>query len=256
MLYFRQTNEFADHAIVFLHGGGTTHAMWNDVVARLPAFNNVLIDLPDHGNSRHMRFTGFEDAAAAVADVVAQIKQHSITIAGLSLGGYVATAVGAKKQASVTGLFISGISVDRLTGKWWLVPLSYAMLPFLKFAPLMRSNARMMGIPEAQMADFMEGSRQMNRRAFLKIASEACDYSASDALGKTDVPVLLVAGENENKVVMRSIHAMPRRAEHVRAFVVPKLGHIWTAQDPDLCANTIKAFVEGTALPEVLISKP
>ncbi|MEO1744985.1 MAG: alpha/beta hydrolase [Pseudomonadota bacterium] len=253
MLEFRQTNPLGEHAIVFLHGGGTTHAMWKEVAARLPAYNNVLVDLPDHGGSRHIRFAGFEDTACHVRDVLACIEQPAITIAGLSLGGYIGAAVGAMNLPRVTGLFISGINVDPLPGKWWLMPLSYAMLPFLKFGPLMRSNARMMGIPEKQMAEFMDGSRQMNRRAFLKIATEACDYNASDALLKTQVPVLFVAGAQENKVVTRSISEMPKRAAHVDAYLVPDVGHIWTAQEPDLCARILKAFIAGGTLPDALV---
>jgi len=252
MLFYRETNSGAKHALVFLHGGGTTHAMWREIVDLLPDYNCVLVDLPDHGESRHVKFKGFEDAASHVVQIINNIKAESITLVGLSLGGYIAAAVSAYNLPGVCGIIISGINVDPLPGKWWIVPLSWIMLPFLKVKFVIRSNAKMMGIPESLVAEFMEGATKMNRRAFLKITTEACDYSASQALMTCKSPVLLLAGDKENKVVMTSTRNMPERADHVSAYFVSGLGHIWTAQNPPLMAQVIEAFKNGTAMPDEL----
>jgi len=252
MLFYRETNPHADHALVFLHGGGTTHAMWREIVDLLHGYNCILVDLPDHGSSRHMRFKGFEDAAAHVVEIINRTKSEKVTIIGLSLGGYIAAAVSAYNLPKVCKIVISGISVDPLSGKWWLVPLSWIMLPFLKMKFVIRSNSRMMGIPEPLMNEYMEGAKKMNRRAFLKIATEACDYSASQPLMKCEVPVLLLADEKENKVVITSTRNMPTRARHVDGYFVSALGHIWTAQNPTLAAQVIKAFIGATRMPDGL----
>jgi pimeloyl-ACP methyl ester carboxylesterase len=99
--------------IVFLHGTRLTGASWAAQVAELgDEFHILAPDLPGHGTAEDIHFT-VDGAAAGVADVIAR-EAHGgrALLVGLSLGGYVATAVAAAWPERVVGLAISGTTAE------------------------------------------------------------------------------------------------------------------------------------------------
>lgn len=99
--------------IVFLHGTRLTGAAWASQVAALgDEFHCLTPDLPGHGTAESRTFT-VEDAAADIAELIAR-EAHGgrAVLVGLSLGGYVAMAVGARWPERVAGLVVSGATAE------------------------------------------------------------------------------------------------------------------------------------------------
>jgi pimeloyl-ACP methyl ester carboxylesterase len=99
--------------IIFLHGTRLTGASWAAQVAALgDDFHCLAPDLPGHGNAADTPFT-VEGAAGRIADLVEREAHGGRAIlVGLSLGGYVAMALAARRPELVTGLAISGATAE------------------------------------------------------------------------------------------------------------------------------------------------
>ena len=116
-------------AIVFVHGTRLTGAMWAAQQAALAGeFRTISIDLPGHGARDGEEFTldGASDVlATAIHDHATDARA---VVVGLSLGGYVATALAAREPALVRGLVLSGATAE---------PVGPRALPFLALAGVM-----------------------------------------------------------------------------------------------------------------------
>ncbi len=99
--------------IVFLHGTRLTGAQWASQVAALTDdFHCLTPDLPGHGSAATEPFT-VEGAADRVIELIEREARGARAIlVGLSLGGYVAMALAARRPELVAGLAISGATAE------------------------------------------------------------------------------------------------------------------------------------------------
>jgi pimeloyl-ACP methyl ester carboxylesterase len=99
--------------IVFLHGTVLTGAAWHAQVAALgDAFHCLAPDLPGHGTAREVPFA-IEEAASRVAALIErEAHDRRAILVGLSLGGYVAMTLAARRPELVAGLAIAGATAD------------------------------------------------------------------------------------------------------------------------------------------------
>ncbi|MEA2518222.1 MAG: hypothetical protein QOF49_302 [Chloroflexota bacterium] len=99
--------------IVFLHGTRLTGASWATQVAVLgDRFHCLAPDLPGHGDAQAVAFS-VDGAADRIAALIER-EAHGgrAIVVGLSLGGYVAMALAARRPDLVAGLAISGATAD------------------------------------------------------------------------------------------------------------------------------------------------
>ena len=99
--------------IVFLHGTRLTGASWATQVAALGnAFHCLTPDLPGHGDAERVPFT-LEAATTRIVELIER-EAHGgrAVLVGLSLGGYVAMAVAARRPELVSGVAISGATAE------------------------------------------------------------------------------------------------------------------------------------------------
>ncbi len=99
-------------AIVFLHGTRLTRASWSaQMVALADEFCVVAVDLPGHGVLVDDPFE-LEAAADHVGDLISTVLGRPAVVVGLSLGGYVAMALAARRPELVRGLVLSGATAE------------------------------------------------------------------------------------------------------------------------------------------------
>ena len=94
--------------VLFLHGGVINRHMWLLVRNELPdSVETAAIDLPGHGELVDVPYTN-ERATQTTLDAIDQ----PTVLVGLSLGGYVAQMAATARPDLVTGLVISGATID------------------------------------------------------------------------------------------------------------------------------------------------
>jgi pimeloyl-ACP methyl ester carboxylesterase len=116
-------------AIVFVHGTRLNRAVWTPQLDALSdEFRTIAVDLPGHGARAGQPF-GLDAATDVLAATIRdQAAGRRAVIVGLSLGGYVAMALGASQPALVRGLVIAGASAE---------PVGVGSLPFRALAGAM-----------------------------------------------------------------------------------------------------------------------
>jgi pimeloyl-ACP methyl ester carboxylesterase len=118
--------------IVFLHGTRLTRAMWAAQLSALSdEFRVVAIDLPGHGACATEPFTLDAAADAAVRAIEADGGRPAVVV-GLSLGGYVAMHLAARRPDVVRGLVLSGASAE---------PVAWRALPYRGLAWVLERGA-------------------------------------------------------------------------------------------------------------------
>lgn len=112
-------------AIVLIHGTRLTRSMWRAQLDALDdEFRVYALDLPGHG-SRAAESFSLETGSDAVIDLLDRVVGRSATLVGLSLGGYVAMDVAARRPELVRALVISGASAE---------PIGFRAAPYLALA--------------------------------------------------------------------------------------------------------------------------
>jgi pimeloyl-ACP methyl ester carboxylesterase len=98
--------------IVFVHGTRLSRTMWRAQMDDLrDTYRVVALDLPGHGRLAERRFT-LVDASDALALAIEEAAGGHAVVVGLSLGGYVAMDLAARRPELVRGLVLSGATTE------------------------------------------------------------------------------------------------------------------------------------------------
>jgi pimeloyl-ACP methyl ester carboxylesterase len=236
--------------LVLLHGGGLGPWSWRRHAFLLEgAFDVHAPVLPGH----HGSSTELFDLETAVAEVVALLERlgEPAVLAGLSLGGQLATHVAARRPDLVRCVVASGVNTDGIPGLGLLV----ASLPLVRLLSrsraMSRASGKAMGIPPEELDAFVEGGR-------LSSAQLAAIYRASSAStlpeGLPVDRVLVLAGSKEPGPIRRSLEGF--RAAGAASAVVPAGRHTWPLARPELFTACVQAWYDGSPLPADLQAAP
>ena len=239
------------HSIVFLHGGGLSGRMWQPVIERLPDFHCLAPDLPEHGQNRHLRPFTLEDAAQRIAGLIRQqVPGGRAHVVGLSLGGAVALTL-ARIDPEVTGrLIVSGTTATLSKFLASVSEMSLFLLRFYKPETLVRATVKQMRIPAEYEPMFADDLRHSSSEAFNRTLITAL---RAQRLPETlTSPLLVLVGEYETMPAKQAARRLARTYALASGRLVPGVGHVWALEDPELFAETTRAWVLGSALPERL----
>jgi len=249
--------------LVLLHGFTQGPGSWDPVVAGLdPSYEIVRVTLPGHGpagSASARARLGFEAAAAAVADAVAEVAgPNPATWMGYSLGGRLALRVALDRPELVDSLVLLGatagieeadaraarIEIDeRLAAglerkgveqfiDGWLAQALFARLP--------RSDA---GVEERRLGT-VDGLA-----AALRLLGTGAQEPVWDRLGEIGVPVLLLAGEHDTKFSALAFRMATGIGENAGITFIPGAGHAAHLERPRSVATILTRFL--SALPAV-----
>jgi pimeloyl-ACP methyl ester carboxylesterase len=118
--------------------------------------------------------------------------------------------------------------------------------------PLLRANARALGVPAEDFDGCAAAARSMAPGTFPRVGADLMDYRVPGAAAVSDCRVLAVAGDREQELVRRSLPVVSAAFPRGGARVVPGVGHAWNGEQPALFADVVRAHVAGTELPRVL----
>ena len=247
MLHFTQSNAGLP-TILFLHAGGFDGRMWEEIANLLPDFNCVCPDLPGHGRSKTVPVTGFDDASDAVAAVIEGLGPSRVHVAGLSMGSYIGFHLMMRHPELVESAVLSGFQHDRIPASGFIRAMMHVSSWMMNSKRTREKMARSMGVSNIGLIS-LNGRPNATPASMRKISRLALDFDVSNDLSHVPTRTLVIAGEKEHPAVKASLRVFQSAMPDCRARIVPKLGHGWLARDPELFAETLRAWFTDLPLP-------
>ena len=234
-------------AIVLIHGSVVTRKMWLPQLRGLSdVFHIIAPDLPGHGTLAEIPFT-FATAAQTLADVIRQQAKGRALVAGLSLGGYVAIELAHRSPELVSGLVLSGCSLnfDGFLGSYlkfasWLMQRGWLKLSSKK------SEERVRRMFPTALADVAEEQIHAGvypdalAPSYMQMAHR--DFSA--ALGEYPGPSLILNGERDTSSRKGEARFLAA-ARQGRVQTIVDAGHACNLDQPEKYNQAVREFAQA-----------
>ncbi|QTD56609.1 alpha/beta fold hydrolase [Parasphingorhabdus cellanae] len=239
--------------IVFLHGGSFTGRMWLDIAGMLPEFHNIIPDLPGHGKSADHPLTSLEQAADAVADVIRTLfAGKPVHLVGLSFGGYVSLYLLIRHPDLIQRAMISGIQAGAMPHPKLVLLAITLSSPFMRFQWYREKMVEMMGLDDYSLASDEESRANATPKTMRRVGKLAVEFDVRDQISAIATPTLLAAGTKELPTILEGLKLFQTEMPNCQAVRVPDLGHGWCGEDPELFADTVRAWLNDQPLPDRL----
>ncbi|HVM70450.1 MAG TPA: alpha/beta fold hydrolase [Anaerolineales bacterium] len=265
-LYSANYGDPARPTILFLHGGGGGGWMWQPQVDALKQDYHLLVpDLPEHGRSAGIKPFTISGSVELIADLIrTQTLSGKAHVVGLSEGAQITVALLAAAPELMERAIVSSALVLPMPGMNWFGAATWKMAyrsiePLNKYVWWARLNMRSNGIPPQYLQETLETYKTLTADAFAHIIVENQKFRLPVGLERIHIPTLVVGGSKEYKVMRQSVRAIAaaipgaqaRLVHHIRKLSLAE-EHNWNMTTPDLFTQTVRAWMEGQALPSEL----
>jgi pimeloyl-ACP methyl ester carboxylesterase len=253
-LSVRELGDRSGRTVVLLHGGGGAGWMWEPQLEALSDVHVLVPDLPEHGQSRDAGPFSIESAARMLDELVRdRANGGRASVVGLSLGAQVALRWLALSTGRVDRALLSGTLVRPVFGASLARWSAKAYWPFKDAPWLVRANMKSLGIPPRFFEAFAAETRALELEAFVRITEENTRFRVPSGLDREGVaPALVLVGQRELSVMVRSARDLLAAMPRARGFVVDGASHNWSMETPERFNEVLRAWLEERALPEWL----
>ena len=229
--------------------------MWHPQLEALPEFRSIVVDLPGHGPSHDVRWESFSDTAEKLVAVLdTSDVSDPVHVVGMSLGAVTALHVMAAVRERIGRAVLTGTVATPLSRVMtWANFAAGALSQFPGTAGLV---GRALQLPPEARAGFAEAGLALDRRSWFRINDELHGDCLPEGLEHIDRPILLLAGEKEQTIVLDSLGSLRQRLPMADARLAPDCHHAWSGEKPELLSATVAAWVRGQPLPSELIDLP
>jgi pimeloyl-ACP methyl ester carboxylesterase len=252
--YYLHYPQFTTAApLVLLHGFCEDSRIWDDILTRLPDNQPVVcIDIAGFGQSLLQQTWKVESMATEVKKVLEHLQIQECVLVGHSLGGYIALAFAEYYPEALLGLglFHSHCYADSIEKQEnrlksidfiqrngtasFVKQLFYAL-----FAPdFARANT-------ALIEGLINEARKISPQAIIA-ASEAMIVrrDRSDVLQQLRVPLLLIAGKQDNVIPIEQSLAQACLADTTMLVLLDDVGHQGMIENPTETARALLNFYQ------------
>jgi pimeloyl-ACP methyl ester carboxylesterase len=227
--------------IVFIHGSGGDHTVWNrQFVALKDRWNVTAVELPGHGRSEG---PGEQDVPTYVEWVREIMEAFAVTkpvLAGHSLGAAIALTFALKYPGLISGIMPLGGGAK--------MPVNQAILDGLKTNPasvvdmivkfsLIKENREQIGGPLRE--SLLKGDTNILYMDL--VACNGLDLAAE--LGRIAVPTLVVCGSDDKMTPPDFSRFLSDRIPGARLALIEKAGHFAMLENPEAFNQVTEEFV-------------
>jgi pimeloyl-ACP methyl ester carboxylesterase len=254
MLYTLESRNKKKPAIVFLHGGGLSSKSWMPVIEILKNDYYCLApDLPQQGKSISIKPFTLDDSSERAAEIIREkVPGKKAHLVGLSLGGALVITMLRLCPEVIETAMVTGTAAKLGEG---LGKLSISMLWMLKFyspKTLVEATIKQQGIP-AQYRDLVYDDLLLTGPDLDFNKSTITELMKMELPLKNEIPLLACVGSKETIPAKQAAKKLVQMVPHTQGVIIPGLNHVWALQDPELFAQTVRAWVTQSPLPNSLI---
>ena len=257
-LYYEDTGG-RDPAILFSHGLFWDTSLFAPQIAALKSrYRCVAYDYRGQGRSAESDLRAI-DMDTLFADAVALIEAldlKPVHVCGLSMGGFVAMRLGARRPDLVRSLLLLDTSADPEPPKnapkyrlWNWIARCFGVGPVVEATmPIMFGKSALSDPARDAERDAWRRQLRSNRRSLWRAVNGVIERpSVYHELPRITAPTLVIVGEEDTVTV-------PAKAERIAAAIagaklvrIPRAGHILTLEQPQAPTRAISGFLDGLA---------
>ncbi len=242
-VHFQDTIRKEERTIVFLHGAGGSHRTWRDQWAGMKGCARLVIpDLPGHADSGGEAPRSIDQYVSWLDDFVRETGLTRYILAGHSMGGAIA------QQAAINGLDGIEALVLVCTGaKLKVSPVIFDGIGnrYAEFAPEL-VGMMMAKEPDPFLKDDLCRDVLSTRPDAFLCDFAACNaFDVRDRLPGIDVPVLVVAGDQDRLTPLRYGEYLATNIRGAVLKIIHGAGHMPMLEKPAVVNNVISAFVQS-----------
>jgi pimeloyl-ACP methyl ester carboxylesterase len=235
--------------LLFLHGAGVDHRMFNAQLPAIPPRFRVLVwDARGHGLSRPM--DGAYGFRTVVDDLGAIMDAESIrtaTLIGQSAGGNIAQEMAFRHPERVDALVIidSTYNLQLLSARdAFLVRNAAAFMRMLPWRWMTRQSARASAVTAEARAYVEEAFSIIGKEDFIRVFGALGDCIHFEGGRSIGTPILLVIGGRDGTGNIRAIaNRWPAWEPRCRLAMLPDAGHMSNMDAPEEFNRLLSGFL-------------
>lgn len=250
-IFLQEFNEAQDVSMLFIHGGGLSGWMWDKQIKALNDFHCLVPDLPGHGKSRELQIFSIKECAQLMAALIKSKGHHGKAhVVGHSIGAQILLQLLADSPEVVhTGVVHSAL-VRSLWGVSSLIkPTVKLTLPLTRKKWFAKLQAQTLSIPAEYFPRYYEESKSISAETLAELLRENAAFKLPEGLENNPVPTLVLVGEKERGVMIRSAQDLVSFLPHAEGYIVQSAGHGFNFEDPVLYNEILQAWLAESRLP-------
>jgi pimeloyl-ACP methyl ester carboxylesterase len=227
--------------LVFIHGSGGSHALWQGQIDALAATaNTIALDLPGHGTSKGPGCDRVSIYAEAVAGLIERLQVPCPVPCGLSIGGAIVLQLLLDRPALLTGgvLMGTGARLRVLPEIIEAIETDYA-----HFIDMLGQFGASEKTDPARLTPVMHATATC---APLVTANDfkACDrFDVMDRLDRIDTPVLVICGADDRLTPTKYSAYLETHIRGSRLVTIPDAGHLVPIEQPVAVNRALSTFI-------------
>ncbi len=244
--------------IVFLHSFGHNKAMWFPQLTYFVerGYRVVAPDMPGHGDSTFDPAHHTVDAIArSYIELLDRLGLQRVILAGISMGGYIALRMWARKPELIAGLVLSNTKAKRDSDE--IVARRRAQIANIEqhgLAEFIRNGApkRLSPTTLEQRPWVLDSITMMNftvsaeaNAATLEAMAVKEDDTAT--LATIDVPALITTGSDDVFIPKTAAAVLHERIKGSHLHVIQDTGHVSSLENPTEYNRVMDDFLRGVA---------
>lgn len=255
-LYIKETGKNNTETIIFLHGEGTAGWIWDKQVESFNDYHCIVVDLPAHGKSANIKPFTVKSSAKMVIDIIKE-RAHGkkANLVGMSLGAQIIVQILSMAHEVVDHALISGtIARNSQPTESFLKLLDNLIelyLPDKNKTICIMSYARSYNIPGDLRTKFKESTYVIEPYSLDKILRETILFKVPDNLEHADVPVLVMTGEKDYRIINESALNLLNVLPNSKGATALKVGHLWNIENPELFNRVLRAWISNGDLTDM-----
>lgn len=248
--------EFGDPSaptIVLLHGGGLSWWSWTDVIEGLKSeYHLVAIVLDGHGEEGERPFLSIEDSASKLIEYVdAQCFGHVFALMGLSIGAQIVLEVLSQRPHIAKHAVVESALVFPIKATATLaVPMFKLFYGLIQKRWFSKWQSKSLFVTEPFFEHYYQDSLKMSKETLIQMTLSNGSYALKESLKKTNAHTLVIVGEKELGLMIKSAKAIHDCIEGSILMIMPKMGHgeLSLVHSNDFIKRVEKFIISGELL--------
>lgn len=230
-LYHKESGK-GENVLLFIHGLGSTHRVWDLNVISLQADNQcVVVDLPGYGQSSPIQGTAtLEKFARVIEEFVRKKGFNNLILVGHSMGGQLALILALRKKIRIQGLVLlapAGFETfSEAERKWFQLFYKSSLILNQTRAQINHNFYKNFFVPPPLAAEILQERLALTSNSaangqYARVTAACVQSMLStpvyNRLQEINLPILLFFGKNDNLIPNKILHSNLKTDEIAQA---------------------------------------